>query len=498
MRICPKCGAQSPDEYNFCGQCAAPLPAKEEEPQAASPPIAPAAPEGPQPLLPPTAAPQASVSPVGPPLSSLGARFVGHLIDFVFLLLAFWLTGNVYGALFGGLTESGFSLSGLPALVIIGVTCLVFLLYLILFEGLLGATPGKFIVGLRVKTTEGAPCTFSQGAVRNILRVVDAIGVYLVGLITALVTKKKQRVGDLAAHTIVAQEAHGAAKRVAASLFLVACLVGAIFATLYARKHPRVPILTFGIANLRFADSDTAPPRPSTEYKPEDDVRIFYEVPGYERDKDSYIAVVTRHQVLAPDGKLFFETKTIEVKQKAGEDAGPVKCNFHISLPPWAPPGQYTINIQAEDQIAHKAQATTATFTVNAPPLETSATLVAKDIELANSRDGAALNPPVFTPGQSIWLRFRVLGLKTNDQGQIHLTEDWGIIGPGGKSLFEQNDTTLVNEQYVYPPPYMPVTDHVSTPSSVEPGEYKFHVVLHDKIGGADFTLDQPFTIAKP
>ncbi len=227
-------------------------------------------------------------------------------------------------------------------------------------------------------------------------------------------------------------------------------------------------------------------------------MRIFYEVPGYARDKDSYISVVARHQVTAPDGKPFFETKTIEVKQQAGEDTGPVKCNFHISLPAWAPPGQYAINIQAEDQIAHKTQAATASFTVNAPPVETSATFLAKNIELANSRDGAALAPPVFTPGQSIWLRFRVLGLKANDQGQIHLTEDWGIIGPDGKPLFEQNDTELVNEQYVYPPPHVPVTDHVNTPSSVEPGEYKFHVVLHDKIGGADFTIDEPFTISKP
>jgi hypothetical protein len=261
------------------------------------------------------------------------------------------------------------------------------------------------------------------------------------------------------------------------------------------RRHPRVPILGFGIANLRLADSDTAPPRASTEYKPEDEVRIFYEVPGYELDKDSYIAVITRNQVLAPDGRPLLETKTIEVRQRAGSDAGPVKCNFHMTLPPWAPPGQYTIKIEAEDQIAHKIESATLTFRVNAPPVETSATFVAKNIEVANSSDGAAISPPVFTPGQSIWLRFRVLGLKADAQGKVHLTEDWGVIGPDGKPLFEQKDTSLVEEQYVYPPPFFPVTNHVSTPSSIEPGEYKFRVILHDKIGGADFTIDQPFTI---
>ena len=324
MRVCPKCGAQSPDGYSFCGQCAAPLFAQEGETQTAPSAV--------------PAFPLPSAAPTAPPLGSLGARFAAHLIDLVFLGLAFWLTGNVYGALFGGLTPSGFNLTGLPALVIVGVACLVFLLYLIAFEGLVGATPGKFLLGLRVRTVEGAPCKFFQAAVRNILRIVDAIAVYLVALIVALISKKKQRLGDFAARTIVVQEAPGAAKRVGAVLFLLVCLVGTIFASLYVRRHPRVPILGFGIANLRLADSDTAPPRASTEYKPEDEVRIFYEVPGYELDKDSYIAVITRNQVLAPDGRPLLETKTIEVRQRAGSDAGPVKCNFHMTLPPWAPP----------------------------------------------------------------------------------------------------------------------------------------------------------------
>jgi uncharacterized RDD family membrane protein YckC len=479
MRICPKCGAQSPDDAHFCGQCAAPLPDQEGVPLAAR--------EAPP-----------SVTRVTPPLGSLGARLVAHLIDLVFLLLAFWLTGNVYGALFGGLTASGFNLTGLPALVIISVACLMFLLYLIVFEALAGATPGKLLLGLRVRTVEGTPCGFSHALIRNVLRVVDAIAVYLVALIVALLTKKKQRVGDLAAHTIVAQEPPGAAKRVGAVLFLLLCLVGTIFASLYVRHHPRVPILAFGIANLRFADSDTAPARASTEYKPEDEVRIFYEVPAYERDKDSYIAVVTRNQVLAPDGKPLFETKTIEVKQQASDEAGPVKCSFHFALPPWAPPGRYTLNIQAEDQIAHKTESAATTFTVNAPPVETSDTFVAKNIELAASRDGVAVSPPVFTAGQTIWLRFRMIGMKANEQGQVLLTEDWGVTGPDGKPIFERKDDGMVDEQFVYLPPFYPYREYVTLGSSAEPGEYRFHAVLHDKIGGADFTIDQPFTIIKP
>ncbi len=469
MKFCPRCGKEFPDDQVYCGQCATPLVSKD-----------------------------AGIPAVTAPLGSLGARTLAQLVDLIFLVLAFWMSGTAYGAFFGGLKPSGFELNGLPALVVMGATGLIFLIYLVAFEGLLGATPGKFIAGLRVKTTEGGACTVGKALVRNILRVVDGFALYLVGLITALVTKKKQRVGDLAAHTVVVKEAHGAVKRVAAGSFLLVCVAATIFGSLYLHKHPRVPPVTFAITRLRFADSESTSPRVSVEYKPGDEVHIFYEVVGYQRDRDSRIAVVTQNQLLAPDGKPFFENKTIEVKQRVGGEGGPAKMHFFIGLPAWAPPGQYTINIQAEDQIAHATQSAAPNFSVNAAPVETSATFVAKDIELAGSRDGPAVNPPVFTAGQSVWIRFRVLGMKSGDKGQIVLTEDWGVAGPNGKPVFEKSDDSMINEQFVYPPGFLPYREYVTFPSSAEPGEYRFHVALHDKTGGADFTIDQPFMIQKP
>jgi len=498
MKVCPKCGTEFPDEWKFCNQCASALAPK--QPTAPAGIATPPTPGPPPPLAsaaPVSTGPQPSAMPATPELGSLGARALAHLIDLVFLVLAFVLVGNVYGSLFGGLTESGFNLNGVPALVIIGLTLIVFLLYLVGFEGVVGATPGKFILGVRVRGVAGKPCSFGQALVRNILRIVDGLAVYLLGLIVALVTKRKQRVGDLAARTLVVREAHSMVKRASAALFLVACLAGVIFGSIYVRRHPRVPIATFGIANFRFADSESAPPRATAEFKPEDDVRMFYEIPAYQRDSAGYIAVVAHNQILAPEGKPFIKNEDSEVRQKVADESTPVKCNFHFRLPPWAPPGKYTMNIQAEDQIAHKTQSASFAFTVNAPPVETSATLLAKNIEVANSRDGVALNPPAFTAGQSVWLRFRILGMKANDKGQMLLTEDWGISGPDGKALFQKNDDSVLSDQFTYPPPFYPVRLYVDTPSGVEPGQYKFHVVLHDKVGGADFTIDQPFTLNK-
>lgn len=473
MKICPSCHSEYPDNMTFCGRCATPLVA----PQYA----------GPWPAT------------VTAPLGSLGARLLAHLIDVVFFLVpAFFLAGNAYSAYFGGLTESGFNLSGLPALEVMAAVVLAFLVYLVFFEGVLGATAGKIILGLRVKSVEGASCGFSRALVRNLLRLVDGIGVYLVALIVALVTKKKQRVGDLAAHTIVVREFTGAFKRTVAALFLLACVAGAALGSFYVRRHPRVPPVTLGITNARFADSESGAPRASAEFKPEERIQLFYEVPGYQRDSDSKAAVVTHNRVTAPDGKPFFEDQPIEVRQKIGDEMRPFKMNYQMTLPNWAPPGRYTINIEGEDQVAHKTTSATTSFTLIGPPIEASATFVAKYVEVANSRDGPALNPPVLTAGQSVWLRFRMLGMKADEKGQIRLTGDWSLIGPDGKALFEKNEDSMISDRFFYPPPFLPAWNSVSIPYSADPGDYKFHVVLHDRMGGADFTFDQPFTIRKP
>jgi uncharacterized RDD family membrane protein YckC len=67
-----------------------------------------------------------------------------------------------------------------------------------------GQTVGKKLLKLRVVRADGRPAGMREIAVRTVLRVVDGIGAYIVGLIVMLATgQRRQRLGDLAAGTIV-------------------------------------------------------------------------------------------------------------------------------------------------------------------------------------------------------------------------------------------------------------------------------------------------------
>ncbi len=67
-----------------------------------------------------------------------------------------------------------------------------------------GQTIGKRLLRLRVMDEQGLHLRFSQVAIRNLMRTVDALPMfYLVGGVACMVSRNSRRLGDLAANTIV-------------------------------------------------------------------------------------------------------------------------------------------------------------------------------------------------------------------------------------------------------------------------------------------------------
>jgi uncharacterized RDD family membrane protein YckC len=78
-------------------------------------------------------------------------------------------------------------------------------LYPVLFEVFWnGQTPGKKMFGISVINDDLSPVTLGTSLVRNLLRTIDFLPLfYLVGLISMLSNRRFQRLGDMAAGTLV-------------------------------------------------------------------------------------------------------------------------------------------------------------------------------------------------------------------------------------------------------------------------------------------------------
>ena len=132
------------------------------------------------------------------PLAGPATRFLAWLVDLLGILLALMVVNNVVRLLFILTPDTG---SGVVILLSFAVP----IFYGILFEGYWrGQTPGKRALGLRVMDARGLRLDLRQVVIRNLLRAVDGLpALYLVGGTACFFTTRAQRLGDLAADTVV-------------------------------------------------------------------------------------------------------------------------------------------------------------------------------------------------------------------------------------------------------------------------------------------------------
>lgn len=135
-----------------------------------------------------------------------GQRVAAALIDLIPLVVLFLVMAATMGE-FGSTDDGQFniSLTNGPALLYV---CLV-LAYYIVLEGLTATTLGKWLLGLKVIRVDGAHYGWKSAFLRNILRIIDGLPfLYLVGIVAIAVTQNRQRLGDLAARTLVVRAAY--------------------------------------------------------------------------------------------------------------------------------------------------------------------------------------------------------------------------------------------------------------------------------------------------
>lgn len=201
--------------------------------------------------------------------ASLADRLLAQAVDGLIALGIFFSLGMALAGRFGGLTEEGFNLTGVPALILIGILIAVMLGYFIIAEGFFGTTLGKVVAEIRVAGRDGGRIGMRASVIRNLMRLIDGIGIYLVGAFSVILTGRRVRLGDLAAGTIVVPREQGRVVRAGALLVALLVAVGGVWGGFFLRETPAT---TAGgvTASLALAVSPNYEPiNPTTVFSPQ-------------------------------------------------------------------------------------------------------------------------------------------------------------------------------------------------------------------------------------
>jgi uncharacterized RDD family membrane protein YckC len=145
-------------------------------------------------------------------LAGLGSRFLARLLDWLVKFGSLVLIGIVVAIVLGLLGVAVPSTASFSQIMVmtfwVGLSYLLLVGYDIYFEVRHnGQTPGKKRAGIRVIRESGAPLDFRSSCIRNLLAIADFVPLfYLLGAFLVLLMSRHQRLGDMAAGTLVIRE----------------------------------------------------------------------------------------------------------------------------------------------------------------------------------------------------------------------------------------------------------------------------------------------------
>jgi len=143
------------------------------------------------------------------PLAGIGSRFIALLIDTLIWIAGFLILLIVFALVMASIKTPS-AIPGRWVGVLIGSSMFLLNLgYFVLFEAFWnGRTPGKRVARIRVIQRSGRAIGLFESMARNLVRYVDMqpFPVYAVGVISMFATRQHQRLGDLAAGTLVVRD----------------------------------------------------------------------------------------------------------------------------------------------------------------------------------------------------------------------------------------------------------------------------------------------------
>ena len=142
------------------------------------------------------------------PLAGIGSRFIALLVDYLIWFAGFLVLVVLAAIILPAMHAFDRISEQWAWAIFIFIVFLVNWGYFTLFEAFWnGRTPGKRVARIRVIQRSGRPIGLFESMARNLVRYVDQLPFfYAVGVVAMFVTKDHQRLGDLAAGTLVVRD----------------------------------------------------------------------------------------------------------------------------------------------------------------------------------------------------------------------------------------------------------------------------------------------------
>ena len=294
---------------------------------------------------------------------------------------------------------------------------------------------------------------------------------------------------------------------VAASIvFLIAPANGYGRSRLLAHTQAEAPAPHSALAILGAGvQSSEDGPFVSKDYQffPGDFVYFTFQVAGYKaksNDQDETRKIALSWDVTPEDANGLPLTKadkgTVDTTLNPEDKNWTPKRRTSFLIPSFVGAATFHIHVQVKDSIAGTGTSADFPFQIGGVKINPSPTITVENFGfLRKQNDRQALQVAAFSPGDTVFGRFDIVGFHYGPGNRYHVAYGLTVHRPDGKVFLDQPKAAQVQEASFYPAQFVPGNITVTTPPNTAKGEYILTLTVRDLVSNQSFETKQIFSI---
>lgn len=158
--------------------------------------------------------------------------------------------------------------------------------------------------------------------------------------------------------------------------------------------------------------------------------------------------------------------------------------------------GEFRIHLVVKDAIAKNEVERDVHFRIGGIAIVPASTLTVEGFEFFREQnDNKPLELPAYARGDSVFMRFDLVGFQNGPQNQYHLRYGVRVLSPDGRVYLDQPNAAEIAESNFYPAQFVRASFRVNTSSKAELGQYTILLTVEDLIAHQTYDTKQAFTL---
>ena len=187
---------------------------------------------------------------------------------------------------------------------------------------------------------------------------------------------------------------------------------------------------------------------------------------------------------------------TIETELNPEDKNWIPKRRLSFLIPSFVAAGEFRVHVNVRDLFAKAGASKDFPFRIGGVHIQPSGAITAENFRfLRNENDREALQVPAYSPGDTVYLRFDMVGYKVGPKNEYHLAYGLIVLGPDGKPYIRNPEAAELETGSFYPAQFVPGTANLTTSADAAHGEYTVVLTVRDLISNQSFEIRQAFTI---